>query len=263
MGFSYQIFVKEEDIIKDINAFNDKYQGKHEENTEIERTKDEIILHNIEQDGFNKLCYLRLNNLKSLYLDYNNIDSIECLAHFIAPNLINLNLSYNKIQKIDVLKKVVFPLETLDLSYNVINNINIFKDEKTLPKLKNLLLKNNDIDFDDKKIKNIMTKLYERISLNNEESIVESNNDESYKLILKNVKTINNISNTNFGIFENNVILKMRTIKNLSEIHKNMINEIEKFRSNYKKKSVNNNIKANPLDNVKNTLKGAKTFKKN
>ena len=54
----------------------------------------------------------------------------------------------------------------------------------------------------------------------------------------------------------------MRTIKNLSEIHENMINEIEEFRSNYKKKSVNN-IKANPLDNVKNTLKGAKTFKKN
>ena len=164
--------------------------------------------------------------------------------------------------KIDIFKKVEFPLETLDLSYNVINNINIFKDEKTLPKLKNVLLKNNDIDFDDKKIKNIMTKLYERISLDNEESIVESNNDESYKLVLKNVKTINNISNTNFGIFENNVILKMRTIKNLSEIHENMINEIEEFRSNYKKKSVNN-IKANPLDNVKNTLKGVKTFKKN
>lgn len=262
MGFSYSIFVNEEDIIKDIIDFNNKYKGKHEENTEVERTKDEIILHNIEQEGFNKLCYLKLYDLKILHLDYNNIYNIECLAHFKAPNLINLNLSYNKIQKIDIFKKVEFPLETLDLSYNVINNINIFKDEKTLPKLKNVLLKNNDIDFDDKKIKNIMTKLYERISLDNEESIVESNNDESYKLVLKNVKTINNISNTNFGIFENNVILKMRTIKNLSEIHENMINEIEEFRSNYKKKSVNN-IKANPLDNVKNTLKGAKTFKKN
>ena len=138
MGFSYSIFVNEEDIIKDIIDFNDKYQGKDEENTEIERTKDEIILHNIEQKGFNKLCHLRLYNLKSLHLDYNNIDNIEYFAHFKAPNLINLNLSYNKIQKIDYLKKVDFPLQTLDLSYNVINNIDIFKEEKIFPKLKNI-----------------------------------------------------------------------------------------------------------------------------
>jgi len=263
MGFSYEIKVNEKDINKDINKFNEMYKQKHEDNTEIERTKEEIILHNIEQEGFNKLCQLKLDNLTILCLNYNNIDNIEHFAHFNPPHLITLDLSYNKIKKIYVLKKVKWPLETLDLSYNVINNIDIFKEEKIFPKLKNILLKNNDIDFNNKKINNIMIKLNEKISQNNgdSDSIVESNNDESYKQVLKNIKTINDKSNTNFGIFENNVIHKMRTIKNLSENDNSTINEIEKYHSNFVKKSVNI-FHSKYLDNVK-ILNGAKTFKKN
>lgn len=249
MGCSSNNEVKKRNIIEDIKAFNEKYKDKDEDNTEIERFSKDIFLHNIEQEGFNSFCNIKFDLLIDLYLNNNNIENIEPFGHFTAPNLKHLDLSFNKIKNINIFKKVNFPLVHLDLSNNVINNIDIFLDEKLFKKLKNIFFTNNDIDFENKKVKNIMTKLKERMILNNEDSNIECDNDENFIIALKNVKTFNLKKNTSFGIYEKGVIIKMRTLENLNKSDESIINEIEKYLS--KLKLSVNIFKDNKLENVK------------
>lgn len=226
MGCSYGYQVNEKNIVEDIKNFNEKYKDMHEDNTILERFSEDITLHHIEQEGFNSLTHIEFDSLINLYLNENNIENIQSLGHFKAPFLKHLDLSYNKIKNIDIFKKVNFPLlADLDLSNNVINNIDIFQEENILKKLKNLFLNNNDIDFENKKVKNIIEKLEERMALNNEDSCVEYNNDETFILSLQKIKTFNYKLKTSFGIYDKDVIKEMRKIVNLSESDESIINK--------------------------------------
>ena len=266
-----------EAIIEAIKNFNETYMDKDEDNTEININSQVIFLFIIEQKGFISLCSLRLKNLIELQLNNNNIDNIDSFKIFYAPILKILDLSYNKIKNINIFKIVIFPLEELNLSNNLIDNIDVFAEDETLPKLKNILLDNNDIDYNEKTIINIITKLKKRIIINaedNEDSFAESNtynnldielkklktyknensfvsphNDKNFEVAIKKLKTLNNRFNTNFGLFEKNVILKMKSIKFLSESDESIINEIEICLSNLKRSVIV--FKNKPLYNVK------------
>ena len=281
MGCSSDIISedKNEDMI---SKFNLLYNNKHEDNTEIVSFSEEITLLNIEQKGFFSLCSLKLNNLQILYLNYNNIENIETLENFYAPKLKYLDLSYNKIKNIAIFKKVKFPLEHLDLSNNVINNIDVFIDENTLKQLKNIFLNNNDFDFNDKN-NNIIKQLYKRASINNSELFEKSDivnnvdielkkiktvkkedslvnlpyNDKNYEVALQKIKEINNNLKTNFGIYEKDVIFKMKTIKNISQSDESIINDFQIYLSNLKSSVIT--FKTKPLYEVK--IPRAKTMK--
>ena len=281
MGCSSDII--SEDKIEDIiRKFNLLYNSKHEDNTEIDSFSEEISLLNIEQEGFISLCSLKLKNLEILYLNNNNIGNIETLENFYAPKLKYLDLSYNKIKNIAIFKKVKFPLEHLDLSNNVINNIDVFIDENILKQLKNILLNNNDFDFNDKN-NNIIKQLYKRASINNselcEKSDIDNNvdielkkiktvkkedslvnlpyNDKNYEVALQKIKEINNNLKTNFGIYEKDVIFKMKTIKNISQSDESIINDFQIYLSNLKSSVIN--FKTKPLYDVK--IRKVKTMK--
>ena len=112
--------------------------------------------------GLKLLCRLQLKNLEKLILINNDIENIDDLKYLNCPKLKVLNLGYNKIEKIDVFNEVNFSLTELDLIYNRINDINIFKN-MDIPQLKELktlkLFKNNYLG---KKNEEIQIKLQDK-----------------------------------------------------------------------------------------------------
>ena len=185
---------------------------------------------NIGNEGLELFCLLKLKKLQILYLSENSISNIDCFKNLKLPFLKQLDLSYNKIKKIDIFTEVEYPLEDLDLRYNIIDNISIFENEKTLPKLKKLLLSNNDIDFKDEKIKSILSKIREKLSKNDEDSSFKCSNEGNYSLCLKRIKTLNNKFGSDLGIFDKDLISKIKT---LNGTDKNEISElVEKISQN-------------------------------
>ena len=166
--------------------FNRRYKS------DIKNNSTECSLVDIGDEGLELFCRLKFNSLQIIFLNNNNISNIDCFKNLNLPLLIKLDLSYNKIKKIEVFTKVKYPLEELDLRYNIIDDISIFEQKKTLPKLKKLLLSNNDINFKDEKIKLILKNINEKLFRNNSNiSSSESNNDDdNYKDFLKKFKTL-------------------------------------------------------------------------
>ena len=163
--------------------FNQKFK------TNIQENPSECILsnYNLADEGLKYFCQLKLNSLELLYLNNNNITNINYFKDFRGPCLKRLDLSHNKIKEIDVFANFKSPLENLDLSFNIINNIDIFKNDNTLPKLNKLFIGNNDINFKDKEISDIMSKLKKRMS-NKYKSSIESSassNHSSTSQLLK------------------------------------------------------------------------------
>jgi hypothetical protein len=199
----------------DIIKFNKKY------GEDISNDKTSYKFDNIGDLGLKIFCTFNLINLEIINLSFNTISNIDCFENMELPKLTNLNLSHNKIKNIEVFAKVNYPLEQLDLKNNEINNIDIFTKEKTLPKLNRLFLKNNDIDFEDKKIKEILDKIKKRMKNNeeknmdpkNEEESLECKNDEDYSNLLKKLKTINSKIGGNIGIYDKDAISRIKTIK--------------------------------------------------
>jgi len=184
-------------IKMDINEFNKKYDE------DISNDKNVYKFNNIGDEGLTIFCTFNLKILERLYLSYNTISNIDCFKNMELPKLSILDLSHNKIKNIKVFAKVKYPLEQLDLSYNEINNIDIFGKKETLPKLKDLFLSNNDINFEDKNIIKIIDKIHERIEKNEGKSM-EYKNDENYSDLLKRLKTLNSIINADIGIYDKN-----------------------------------------------------------
>ena len=236
MGLSYPIKVKdnEEAIIN----FNKKYKELNEKNSEIKERIIECVLHNIGQEGFNSLCRLKLDNLTVLYLSENNISNIKSFGNFHLKCIKRLDLSYNKIKNIDIFEEVKYPLEYLDLQNNIINNIDIFKNKNTLKSLKTVLLNNNDLDFDKEEIKSILSNIRKR-AISNNGSTSEYSNNEDYRFLINKVKTINDKLDTDFCLYDKDIISKMRQSKNRKLDVTNDINELEEHLLNFKKKSVN------------------------
>ena len=171
-----------------INDFNKKYNANVQENSP------ECILsnYNLEDNGLKDFCQLELNSLELLYLNNNNITNINYFKNFEGPCLNRLDLSHNKIKDIEVFANFKSPLKYLDLSFNIINNIDIFKNDNTLPKLNKLNLNNNDINFKDEAISDIMSKLRKRMSkINNSLSVSSASSNHSDSSQLQKLKTMN------------------------------------------------------------------------
>ena len=186
----------------DIIEFNKKYGEDISNNKKLYKFND------IGDEGLKIFCTFNLQILEKLYLSNNTISNIDCFENMELPALNILDLSHNKIKNIKVFEKVKYPLEQLDLRYNIINNIDIFAKKETLPKLNRLLLSNNDINFDDKKIKIIIEKFKERIKKD-----IEYKNDENYSNLLNRLKTLNSKINSDIGIYDKNAISRIKTLK--------------------------------------------------
>ena len=186
----------------DIIEFNKKYGEDISNNKKLYKFND------IGDEGLKIFCTFNLEILEKLYLSNNTISNIDCFENMELPALIVLDLSHNKIKNIKVFAKVKYPLEQLDLRYNIINNIDIFEKKETLPNLNILLLSNNDINFDDKKIKKIIEKFKERIKKD-----IEYKNDENYSNLLNRLKTLNSKINSDIGIYDKDAISRIKTLK--------------------------------------------------
>ena len=224
-----------------IKQFNDKYLECNINNTEIEDNTDYCILHNIGQEGFKLFCLIKLPCISYLCLSNNNISDITFFKYFKAPYLVKLDLSYNLIQEIDIFEKILYPLEYLDLSNNRINNINIFKNESILKNLNFISLKNNDINFNDENNKNIMKEINKRMKKNIKKDSSDEDEseiiDDSFKIMLDRVKTINDKLKSDLYIFDKHLIKRMKTL----QVDKDLVNEIEELNKNLKI-SINKNI---------------------
>ena len=230
-------------IKMDFSEFNKKY------NEDISNDKKVYKFNNkrdegIGDEGLKIFCTFDLKFLERLYLSYNAISNIDCFEDMELPKLIVLDLSHNKIKNINIFAKVKYPLERLDLCFNEINNIDIFKEEETLPKLNSLFLSNNDINFDDEKIKKILEKFNERIKKNKGKDM-EYKNDESYSDILKRLKTLNDKIKSNIGIYDKKAISRLKTLKDSNGINNEELNKIIdgiSLLSSSEQKDENNNI---------------------
>lgn len=208
-----------EDTIN-IDNFNKNYIEKNYDNTKIEVSMKNCKLHDIGQEGFKYFCSLHLKYIEILNLSNNNIEDITVLENFRAPKLKNLDLSYNSIKDINIFKEINYPLlEELDLRYNLIIDISIFKTDNIFPKLTKLYLNNNYFDSNDKENEDIMIHLNERMKKNFENSDLKyGNNDNNYKNVLKNIKTLKDKfiiddDKNKINIFDKNAINKIETLK--------------------------------------------------
>ena len=230
-------------INMDFSEFNKKYDEDISNDKKLYKfnnKRDE----GIGDEGLKIFCAFDLKILERLYLSYNAISNIDCFEDMELPKLIVLDLSHNKIKNINIFAKVKYPLERLDLCFNEINNIDIFKEEETLPKLNSLFLSNNDINFDDEKIKKILEKFNERIKKNKGKDM-EYKNDESYSDILKRLKTLNDKIKSNIGIYDKKAISRLKTLKDSNGINNEELNKIIdgiSLLSSSEQKDENNNI---------------------
>ena len=240
-----------------INIFNEKYIQCDPYNTEIEDNTDYCILHNIGQEGFNSFCNLNLPCIKYLCLSKNNISNITFFKDFKAPSLVKLDLSYNIIKNIDIFEKVSYPLQNLDLSNNRINDISIFKKESTLKNLQYLSLKNNNINFNDKKNKEIMSQINERIKKNIIKDVVDedeisNDDDETIQKMYDRIKTLNDKFKSDLNVLDKDLIKRIKKL----QVNEDLINEIKELNAKLKRSTIVNN---NPYSYRYVT---SKTFKK-
>jgi hypothetical protein len=216
-----------------IDFFNKNYKIKDTGNSTITLSSKECKLSNIGQKGFEELCKLKLKNIEILYLDHNEISSIECLVNFKSPNLKQLGLECNDIVRIDIFEKVIFPLESLDLRCNYINDVSIFKKDSTLPKLKKLLLNNNKFDINNEEVKYILNNLKIRMKKKDKDSELDYNDDDNIKKILSRIKTINDKlikePKDKYKISRKNTINEINNLKIGDEVKKKLISYTNKL----------------------------------
>lgn len=241
-----------------IKEFNEIYKQNDENNSEIYRDIKICTLHQIGQEGFEAFCRLNLSRIENLDLSENNIECIKYLLKFKANNLKKLNLSKNNIVDISILEKVNYPLETLDLRYNRINDISILKKDSILKDLRVLLLINNDINFKDEKIKNILSEFEKRGKCDS--SSCEISDDSDYSNLLKRIRTINSKCGANFCAFDRKLIDKLRHYKNITDEE---IKEFEEALKKSKKLAISvivndNGVNDKQSENI--TLNKSKTY---
>ena len=87
---------------------------------------------------FYSFCNMTFLYLENLNLSNNNLLDISELKKLKAPKLKILDLSYNNINNLDIFKELDFPLEELYLKGNQINEIEIFEKADILKNLKKL-----------------------------------------------------------------------------------------------------------------------------
>ena len=239
-----------------IDKFNKNYRNNDKDNSAITLFINVCKLKYIGQNGFKDFCELKLLQIQILKLGYNQIADIDCFVNFEAPKLKALGLECNYIVNIDIFRKVIYPLEELDLRYNKIKDITIFKEDTTLPKLKILLISNNEYEKDNEDIKKILEHLTERMKKNDKDSELQSNNDNDYKNLCKRIKTLNDkfINDQKINDQKNKIELFGKyTVENLENFKNNNENEDEK-------KEIDDIVKK--ISKLKNSIKksGSKTL---
>ena len=192
--------------------------------------------------NFNNKIYIlskiKFNNLQNINCDNCDLDDehLIMLGNLFTNKLESLNLSYNKITEINILNKenIFINLENLDLSKNNISNINVLNICK-FDNLKKLDLSYNKI-FDIDCLKS------DNLSLKNLEAFDLSYNDikQLNKINVKSIKTLDILNNDissgindfsdNLDIY-NNIFNKLALKKNNNELifHYSKINYNQYF----------------------------------
>ena len=139
---------------KILSIFNDRF------NTKLTGEEKILVLNNKEigNKDLDLLFVLPFNQLQDINISNNKISNIEPLKNIDAPGLKKIDLSFNKIFDIKVFKDVVDKckeIEHINLRNNEIENADVFK-EKIFRKIKIILENNKLIKADFAEIKNII-----------------------------------------------------------------------------------------------------------
>lgn len=147
-----------------LKEFNDKYSKK------ISGFEKVLNLNNMKlgNEGLIKLRKINFENLEILNLENNNIKDISCFNKWKLKRLKELNLSNNNIKDINIIKDVIYTctcIEKINLSDNKITKIDILDDEKIINNMniKEINIRNNNINYNLSDIKTILNKFGSRI----------------------------------------------------------------------------------------------------
>ena len=147
-----------------LKEFNDKYSKK------ISGFEKVLNLNNMKlgNEGLIKLRKINFENLEILNLENNNIKDISCFNKWKLKRLKELNLSNNNIKDINIIKDVIYTctcIEKINLSDNKITKIDILDDEKIINNnnIKEINIRNNNINYNLSDIKTILNKFGSRI----------------------------------------------------------------------------------------------------
>ena len=136
------------------NQFKNSEVNTTLDSSEIEEIGLSIGVFNDESIHF--ISKFKFNNLKILYLQANNLSSLSFINDLELPNIKEIWLKNNKLDDFYPLSKYK-TLNFINLSGNCIKNIDklvSFIDE--FKELKEIDIKDNNIDFNDKKNVNII-----------------------------------------------------------------------------------------------------------
>lgn len=193
--------------------FNKLYRTNITGNEEIINLRDKQI----GDFGLKLLCKMDLRKLQKLILVNNNISNIEDLKFLNSYDLKTLNLAYNSINNIDVFKDVHFSLNELNLNCNMIEDINILKT--SVLQLKNFkelnLLKNN---FHNENNNNDIIKL--KLNMKNKNVVFKSEKNDEYSRSIKCLESLNKKYSIDIKIND--------TVADLSSVNKNNNDEVLK-----------------------------------
>ena len=152
---------KNREIIKE---FNDKYAKK------ISGYEKILNLNNLNLGNDGLICLRKNNfeNLESLNLENNDINDIACFSKWKLKRLKELNLSKNDIKDIGIIKEILNScnnLEKIDLSENQIDSLKVLDNEEIFKNnnLKEIIIRNNKLDYNSPEVKNILNKYKTRI----------------------------------------------------------------------------------------------------
>ena len=140
------------------------YVGSNQfKNSEVNTTLDSSKIEEIglsigvfNDESIHFISKFKFNNLKILYLQANNLSSLSFINDLELPNIKEIWLKNNKLDDFYPLSKYK-TLNFINLSGNCIKNIDklvSFIDE--FKELKEIDIKDNNIDFNDKKNVNII-----------------------------------------------------------------------------------------------------------
>jgi len=108
----------------------------------------------------------KFNNLQILYLDTNNLSSLSFIDNLELPNIKEIWIKNNELEEFYLLSKYK-TLNFINLRRNHIKNIDkliSFLDE--FKQLKEIDIKDNNIDFNDKKNENFISEVKKKIKIN-------------------------------------------------------------------------------------------------
>ena len=197
---------KNEKLLEKINSFENKLKNILNKKYSINLNGEEKIVNlsdkKIGNKVFDLVCLVELNNLESINFKNNGISDISSLKYMNSPGLKKLDLSFNDINNINVFEEISKKnkdLEVILLNNNKIENADIFK-KKLFEKIKEINLENNRLiksDLDE--IKKIIEDSIKNINIFN---IIYKLDKSNYKIKLFGKKFIENNKN-NFKIIIN------------------------------------------------------------